>query len=291
MNIRRKLVVIAPLLFLLLLCRPPAFHPAAGETSDGHLSLFVSSARAQGFDFSDFNLISVEDEIKMGKELAAEVEREHPAYPDSRVQKYVRDIAVRLAKSAPNASSIPMTIMVVKDDEVNAFTIPGGHLYVNSGLIKQADNEAELAGVIAHEMGHAVRRDGTKQLTRMYGMNLVLSLILGQDAPQWQQIVGDLFSTAGILAYGRGAEYEADKMAVRIERAAGWDPNQYLAFLQKLQEIEKSQPNLLTDLFSTHPDTQSRIEVVRGEIAGFAPPTKKLIVNTRNFDTIKRRIR
>jgi predicted Zn-dependent protease len=291
MDIRRKLVVIAPLVLLLLLCRPSGFHPAAGETSDDGLSPFVSSARAQGIDFSGFNLISVEDEIKMGKELAAEVEREHPAYRDSQVQKYVRDLGTRLAKYAPNTSNIPMTIMVVKDDEVNAFTIPGGHLYVNSGLIKQADTEAELAGVIAHEMGHAIRRDGTKQLTRMYGMNLLLGLVLGQNAPQWQQIVGSLFSTAGILAYGRDAEYEADKSAVRIARAAGWDPNQYIAFLQKLQEIEKTQPNLLTDLFSTHPDTQSRIEVVRGEIAGFAPPTKRLIVNTRSFDAIKRRIR
>ncbi len=250
----------------------------------------ASSARAQGFDFGDMNLISVQDEIRMGKDMSAEVEREHSLLNDIQVQRYVRDLGNRLARYAPNDAGIPFTFKVVRDDEVNAFTIPGGYIYVNSGLIKRLDSEAELAGVIAHEMGHAVSRDGTKQLTRMYGISFLLNLVLGSDAPQWQRLAGDLFSTAGILAYGRTAEYEADKKAVRISRAAGYDPNGFLNFLKKLQTMEKNQPNLLTEFFSTHPDTSGRITAVQQEITALGPSTKRLIKNTAQFDRIKRRI-
>jgi predicted Zn-dependent protease len=248
------------------------------------------SARAQEFDFGDFNFISVEDEISMGREMSAEVEKEHPLYSDGQVQRYVRDIGGRIARYVPNNAGIPLTVKVVKDDEVNAFTIPGGYVYVNSGLIKRLDTEAELAGVIAHEMAHAVNRDGTKQLTRMYGISFLLNLVLGSDAPQWQQIAGDLFSTFGLLSYGRTAESEADRGAVHISRAAGYNPVGYLEFLKKLQEMEESQPNLLTELFSTHPETSGRIATVEREIAAL-PPTKRLINNTARFDGIRRRVR
>ena len=291
MDQRKILTVTLPLLLLCIFYLPAPTNPAGGKIGGIVASVLVPSAHAQGIDFSGFNLVSVEDEINMGKELAPEVEREHPLYRDNQVQRYIRDLCSKLAKSAQNKAGIPLSAKVVKDDEVNAFTIPGGNIYVNSGLIRRLDSEAELAGVIAHEMGHAVNRDGTKQLTRMYGMSFLLSLVLGQDAPQWQQIVGDLFSTAGLLAYGRGAEYEADKAAVRISRAAGYDPNEYLKFLNKLRAMEESQPNLLTDLFSTHPDTNSRIGIVQGEIAAMAPATKKLIVNTTSFKNIRKRVR
>jgi predicted Zn-dependent protease len=250
-----------------------------------------SPAAAQEINFGDFNLISVEDENRMGKEMSAEVEKERPLLSDGVVQRYLRDLGNKLAKYAPNTAKIPLTVRAVKDDEVNAFTIPGGYIYVNSGLIKRLDSEAELAGVISHEMGHAVRRDGTKQLTRMYGMSFLLNLVLGSDAPQWQQIAGDLFSTVGLLAYGRSAENEADRSAVRITRAAGYDPNGFLNFLKKLQTMEKSQPKLLTELFSTHPETAGRIATVEREIATLPPPTKKLINNTVKFNSIRKRIR
>jgi predicted Zn-dependent protease len=258
------------------------------------ISLLVtasSPAGAQGIDFGDFNLISVQDETKMGREMSAEVEKEHPLLRDGVVQRYVKDLGNRLAGYALNTAGIPLTVKVVNDDEVNAFTIPGGYIYVNSGLIKRLDSEAELAGVISHEMGHAVRRDGTKQLTRMYGISFLLNLVLGSNAPQWQQLAGDLFSTAGLLAYGRSAEYEADKSAVRITRAAGYDPTAYLSFLKKLQTLEQSQPSLLTEFFSTHPETSGRIAAVEREIAALSPPTKKLINNTVQFNRIRKRIR
>lgn len=248
------------------------------------------SVRAQEIDFGEFNLISVEDETSMGREMSAEVEKEHPLYSDGQVQRYVRDVGGRLGRAAPNTGGIPLTVRVVRDDEVNAFTIPGGYIYINSGLIKRLDSEAELAGVIAHEMAHAINRDGTKQLTRMYGISFLLNLVLGSDAPQWQQVAGDLFSTFGLLAYGRTAEAEADKGAVRITRAAGYNPNGYLDFLRKLREMEETQPGLLTELFSTHPETSGRIATVQSEIAAM-PPDKRLINNTAQFDRIRKRIR
>jgi predicted Zn-dependent protease len=125
----------------------------------------------------------------------------------------------------------------------------------------------------------------------IYGISFLLNLVFGSAALQWQRLAGDLFSTAGLLAYGRTAEYEADKSAVRISRAAGYDPNDYLGSLKKPQAIKWTRPNLLTELFSTHPETSGRIATVQREIATLAPPTKKLIKNTVQFNRIRKRIR
>jgi len=258
----------------------------------GAVLVFVPRfAYPQGINFEDFNLISVEDEIRMGKEMSAEVEREHPLLKDGQVQRYVGDLGARIARHASGNVGIPLRVAVVRDDEVNAFTIPGGYIYINSGLIKRLDSEAELVGVIAHEMTHAINRDGTKQLTRMYGISFLMNLVFGGDAPQWQQIAGDLFSTVGLLAYGRTAESAADKGAVRISRAAGYDPVGFLNFLKKLQAMEKSQPSLLTELFSTHPETSGRIAAVEREIASLPRPTGRLITTTAQFNRIRNRIR
>lgn len=244
-----------------------------------------------GLDFGGFNLISVEEEIKMGKEISAEVEKEHPLYRDSTVQNYIRELGNKLAPYSPNEAGIPLTVKVINDDEVNAFTTPGGYIYINSGLIKRVNNEAELVGVICHEMGHAVKRHGTQQLTRIYGLTFLMNIVLGGDAPDWQYIMADLFSSMGLLSYGRSAEYEADKLAVWIASAAGYDPNAYLGFMYSLLEMENTEPNLLTQLFSTHPDTQSRIDVITQEIAKLQAPQKKPITNTKKFNSIKKRIR
>ena len=250
-----------------------------------------SVAVGQDFDFDDFNLISVEEEIEIGTELSREVEKEHQPYPDSEVQRYIRELGSRIAAYAPNTDNIPLSVKVVKDDEVNAFTIPGGAVYINSGLIRRVDTEAELAGVIAHEMGHAVKRHGTEQLTQIMGINLVMGLLLGSDAPDWQYLVGDLFSSVGLLAYGRENELQADRLAVRISHAAGYDATQYLNFMYKLQEMEDSEPSALTELFSTHPSTSERISTVKTEISQLGSKNTRPIVNTRSFDNMKRRIR
>ncbi|MBN1881121.1 MAG: M48 family metalloprotease [Deltaproteobacteria bacterium] len=251
----------------------------------------IAAGQDFGFDFDDFNLVSVEEEIEIGKELSREIEKEYQLYPDSEVQRYARELGARIAPHAPNTDNIPLSVKVIKDDEVNAFTIPGGYIYVNSGLIRRVDTEAELAGVIAHEMGHAVKRHGTEQLTTIMGINLVMGLLLGSDAPDWQYLVGDLFSSVGLLAYGRDNELQADRLAVRISHAAGYDAAQYLTFMYKLQEMEDSEPSALTELFSTHPSTSERISTVKAEISQLDSKNTRPIVNTRSFDTMKRRIR
>ena len=245
----------------------------------------------QDFGFDDFNLISVDEEIEIGKELAREVETEYQLYPDTEVQRYARELGNRIAPYAPNTENIPLTVKVIKDDEVNAFTIPGGTIYVNSGLIRRVDTEAELAGVISHEMGHAVKRHGTEQLATMMGLNLVMGLLLGSDAPDWQYLVGDLFSSVGLLAYGRDNELQADRLAVRISHAAGYDATHFLNFMYKLQELEDSEPSALTELFSTHPSTSERISAIKTEISQLDTKNRRPIVNTRSFDNMKRRIR
>jgi len=248
-------------------------------------------AAGQDFDFGDFNLISVDEEIEIGKEMSREVEKEYQLYPENEVQRYVRELGSRIAAYAPNTDNIPLSVKVIKDDEVNAFTIPGGFVYVNSGLIRRVDTEAELAGVIAHEMGHAVKRHGTEQLTQIMGVNMVMGLLFGSDAPDWQYLLGDLFSSVGLLAYGRDNELQADRLAVRISHAAGYDATQYLNFMYKLQELEDSEPSALTELFSTHPATFERISTIKTEISQLDSKNTRPIVNTRSFDNMKRRIR
>jgi len=250
-----------------------------------------SFALAGEINWDELNLVSVEEEIKMGKELSKEVEGEHPILKDSTVQRYVQELGDTMARHVKNPDGIPITVTALKDDEVNAFTIPGGYIYINSGLIKRSDNEAELAAVIAHEISHSVKRHGTQQLTKMYGINFVFGLLLGSDAPQWQYIVANLFSGAGLLAYGREAETQADKMTVAIVNKAGYNPWAYLDFLYKIKEIESSEPNLLTDFFSTHPNIDNRISTVKKELNALAPTKKYPITNTARFDSIRRRIR
>jgi predicted Zn-dependent protease len=248
-------------------------------------------AQSYAGEFDDLNLISVEDEIELGKDLSREVEKKYPLYPDSEVQRYVNDLGFFLSRYAPNEYGIPMTVKVVTDEEVNAFTVPGGTIYLNSGLFKKVDTEAELAGVIAHEMGHAVKRHGTQQLTRMYGINLLLGLFFGENTAEWKYVVADLFSSVGLLAYGRDAEFDADRLAVKIVNKAGYNPNEFLIFLYKLKEMEEDEPTLLVEFLSTHPDIDERIEKVKRVISKTTSVTSRPIINTARFDYIKPKIR
>lgn len=217
-----------------------------------------------------FNLISVEEEKQLGDKFATEIEKQHKVVTDTEVQAYIDGVGKKLLTGVENVQ-FPYTFKVVKDDSINAFAIPGGHTYVNTGLLKAAESEDELAAVMAHEINHVVARHSTRQMTQKYGYSLLLQLVLGQDPNMLAQLASQLFGTAGSLYYSRGMETQADYLGVETMYKAGYNPEGMVAFFQKLQAENSQQPGKLTKFLSSHPLTTERIETVKGEISKLPP--------------------
>ncbi len=234
-----------------------------------------------------FNLVSIQEEKQLGKQFAAEIEKQHQVVTDPLVQSYVSRIGNRLLTGA-RSRDFAYTFKVVKDDSVNAFAVPGGHIYVHSGLIKKVGSEAELAAVMAHEISHAVARHGTQQLTQRYGASLVLQLLLGQDPGLLSQLAASLFSQGAFMAYSRGMETQADYLGVETMYRAGYDPRGMLSFLKKLDSMHRSSPGSVAQFFSSHPLTATRIQEVQLDIAKLPPKT--FLAETGEIKTIQSRL-
>ncbi len=219
-----------------------------------------------------FNLVSLEEEKQLGDKFAVEVEKQRQLVTDPAVQAYVTQLGNRLLTGV-RSRDFSYTFKVVKDNTVNAFAVPGGHIYLHTGLIKEAQSESELAAVLAHEISHAVARHGTQQLTQQYGASLVLQLLLGQDPNMLAQLTASLFSQGAFMAYSRGMESQADYLGVETMYRAGYDPRGMLSFLKKLDSLHKSNPGSIGQFFSSHPLTASRIQQVQLDIAKLPPKT------------------
>ena len=212
------------------------------------------------------NFYSIEREIALGKELAEEVERESKFVDDPVVTEYVNRIGQNLVRNSD--AKVPFTIKVVDSKEINAFALPGGFLFVNSGLILKADNEAELAGVMAHEIGHVAARHATKQATRGEIVNYAaIGLIfIGGWAGYAAQQAATIAIPVGLMKFSRGMEAEADRLGLDYVDRAGYDPLALVDFFEKLQTLEKKQPGTIARVFSSHPMTGSRIDAAQKEI-------------------------
>ncbi len=240
-------------------------------------------------DVQGFNLISVEEEKQLGDKFALEVEKQHKVSPDRETTAYVDRIGRRLLASAREVQ-FPYTFKVVVDDSINAFAVPGGHIYVNTGLIKAATSEDEVAAVMAHEINHAVARHGTRQMTQQYGYSLVLQLLLGDNPGMLTQLASSLFGTAGTMAYSRSMENQADYLGVETMAKAGYNPNGMLTFFTKLNAMSGQQSSQVEKFFSSHPETSERLGNVKAAIAQL-PPMKYSGAQDRNeFARIKARV-
>ncbi|MDE3000672.1 MAG: M48 family metallopeptidase [Gemmatimonadota bacterium] len=239
-----------------------------------------------------FNVLSTEQEIEIGREAAREIERDLKLYDDPVVTAYINRLGQMLSRYS-RRSGVTYYFKVVDTDEVNAFALPGGWLYVNRGLITTAENESELAGVVGHEIGHVDGRHGARAISRQLGAAFFLELTLGgKNASAGQRAgrqVADLFVGMQQLSYGRDAEREADRFAVESTYATGIDPEGTASFFEKLMAMQKKEPGRLGRLFSTHPPSRERIENVRAQIGGL-PPKAGLMTDSRRFQEIKRRI-
>src|SRR5205807_548939 len=239
------------------------------------------------------NLYSLEREISLGKQLAQEVERSSKLIDDPIVTEYVNRVGQNLVRNSD--ARVPFTIKVIDSDEVNAFALPGGFFYVNSGLILRAQEESELAGVMAHEISHVCARHGTKNATKGELMQLatIPLILLGPGGWAGYGIYQGLNLAIPVtyLKFSRDAEREADFLGLQYMYKAGYDPNSYVTFFERIQADEKRRPGSIPKVFSTHPPTPERIENTQKEIARILPARQEYIVTTSEFDSVKSRLR
>ena len=221
-----------------------------------------------------FNLFSHDQDIQVGKESVVEVEKQVPLVKDARIESYVSTLGHRMVGFAPGNTDYPWTFKVVDSQDINAFALPGGFLYVNRGVLEAADDEAQVAGVIAHEIGHVVMRHGTHQASQAMLAQMPLAIlggVLGQSGSltaQLAQVGIGLGVNSLMLKNSRSAESQADQVGTYILYRAGYDPH---AMAQFFQIIEKKYPQRTIEFFSDHPNPENRIQKVDALIPELGP--------------------
>ena len=236
------------------------------------------------------NWYSLEREIAMGKEYARQIEASSKLIQDPSISEYVNRIGQNLVRNSD--ARVPFTIRVIDSGEINAFALPGGFFYVNSGLILVADTEAELAGVMAHEIAHVAARHATRQMTRGQFANLasIPLIFVGGGLGYAIRSAAGFGVPMTFLTFSRSFEEEADYLGVQYLYATGYDSTAYISFFEKIQAKEKKKPGSLSKAFSTHPQTPDRIRKTQQHIATILPPRPQYVVDTWEFAETRSRL-
>lgn len=236
------------------------------------------------------NWYSVEKQVAMGRGYAQQVESQAKMISDPVVTEYVNRVGQNIVRNSD--AQVPFTIKVIDSDDVNAMALPGGFFYVNSGLILAADEEAELAGVMAHEIAHVAACHAARENTRStIGQMMSIPFIFmgGAIGYAGYQAAG-LALPLTFLKFSRGFESEADYLGLQYMYRTGYDPQAFISFFEKVQAMEKKKPGTLSKAFSTHPQTPDRIEKTQTEIASILPAKAQYMVSTSEFDEVKARL-
>jgi len=236
------------------------------------------------------NWYSTESEIKMGKQYADEIEKSTKFINDPVVVEYVNRIGQNLVRNSD--AQVPFTIKVIDSDVVNAMALPGGFFYVNSGLILAADEEAEMAGVMAHEIAHVAACHYGREMTRanLLQMASIPFIFMGGVIGYAGYEAASIGIPLTFFKFSRGFEAEADYLGVEYMYRAGYDPSAFVSFFEKIQAMEKKKPGTLSKAFETHPQTPDRIEKSQEEIRKILPAKPQYIVTTSEFDEVKARL-
>jgi beta-barrel assembly-enhancing protease len=236
------------------------------------------------------NFYSLEKEIALGKQLAQEIERQAKIIDDPIIAEYVNRVGQNLVRNSD--AKVPFTIKVLDSEEVNAFALPGGFFFVNSGLVLKAESESELAGVMAHEIAHVAARHGTKQATRGQLINIasIPLIFMGGWTGYAIRQGASLAIPMGFLTFTRGFEREADYLGLQYLYKAGYDPTSFVDFFEKIQSLEKRKPGSVAKVFSTHPMTDDRIKAAQEEIQKDLKSKPEYVVNTSEFNDVKTRL-
>ena len=233
------------------------------------------------------NIYSVEKEIALGKQLAQEVEKAARIIDDPLISEYVNRLGQNIARNSD--AKVPFTIKAIDSNEVNAFSLPGGYLFVNTGLILQTQTEAELASVMAHEIAHVAARHGTRQASRGTLANLLtipLIFIGGWTGYGIQQAAG-LAIPMTFLRFSRGFEEEADLLGLQYLYKTGYDPLASIDFFERIESHEKKKPGTIAKVFSSHPMTEDRIKKAQKFIQEVLADRPEYVVNTSEFDQVR----
>jgi len=238
------------------------------------------------------NWYSTDSEIKMGKEYADEIEKSTRFITDPVVGEYVNRIGQNIVKNSD--CKVPFTIKVIDSDEINAMALPGGFFYVNSGLILAADEEAELAGVMAHEIAHVCAHHAAREMTRMNYAQIGMVPLIMMTGYTWTGYgiyeAAQLAIPITFLEFSREFEAQADYLGVQYMYRSGYDPQAFISFFEKIQALEKRKPGLVAKAFSDHPQTPDRILHSQEEIARILPAKDDYLVTTSEFNDVKARL-
>lgn len=236
------------------------------------------------------NWYTVEGQVARGRVYAQQIESQIKLVNDPVVTEYVNRIGQNLVRNSD--AQVPFTIKVIDSDVVNAMALPGGFFYVNSGLILAADEEAEMAGVMAHEIAHVAACHFGREMTRLNLLQLAsLPAIFMGGALGYGIYEGmGLGIPLTFLHFSRGFEAEADYLGIEYMYRAGYDPSAFVSFFEKIQAMEKKKPGTLSKAFDTHPQTPDRIEKSQQEIAKILPAKQQYVVTTSEFDEVKARL-
>jgi Peptidase family M48 len=264
---------------------PAAANPAAPVAPKYDVSQIGHRNIGSGLDF-----YSIDREIALGHQLSIEVEQSAKLVTDPVVTEYINRIGQNLVRNSD--ARVPFTIKVLDTNEVNAFALPGGFFYVNSGLILAADDEAELAGVMAHEIAHVAARHATKNMTRaqIWNMASVPLIFVGGPAAYIISEVASIAIPMTYLKFSRDAEREADLLGLEYDYAAGYDPHAFVEFFEKLNVDGKKKHSALAKAFATHPMNADRIQAAQDEIRKYLPDRPEYLVDTSEFESIKARL-
>ncbi len=237
------------------------------------------------------NLYSLESEMKLGKQMADEVEKTAKILTDPVVSEFVNRLGQNLVRNSD--AKVPFTIKVVDSEEINAFALPGGFFFINSGLIRLAQTDAELAGVMAHEIAHVNARHGTRQASRAQVASwatIPLIFLGGGWGAYGAQQAANFGLPLTFLKFSRGFENEADLLGVQYLYKAGYDPTEMISFFERLEAQEKKKKGTLGKAFSTHPQISSRIKNVQTAIREYLPDRPEYAISSSEFVDMKARL-
>jgi predicted Zn-dependent protease len=237
--------------------------------------------------------VSTQQELELGAQYATEINRQLPIVSDGTVHRAINLIGADIARHGRRG--LNYTFYVVDARQVNAFAVPGGYIYVNRGLIERTANFAELAGVLAHEIGHVEERHGVEQMEKMQSANLGLSLayiLIGRSPGGLERAALDVGGGLYFARYGREAENEADRVAIPLLLAARVNPTGLVTMFQKLVAEQRRSPRSVEQWFSTHPTTQDRVDATRAEISRLGSARLRgLRTTSSEYNTLKNRLR
>jgi predicted Zn-dependent protease len=266
-----------------------------GQSAQGWLYADPKNSKVEDIGNRDinkgnWNFTSLEKEIALGRSLATEIEKQVKLVSDPEVTEYVSRVGQNIVRNSD--AKVPFTIKVIDSEEINAFALPGGFLYVNSGLITTADEESEFAGVLAHEIAHVAARHGTEQQAKatIADFARIPLVIFSGGLAQLVYNVYGLVVPLQFLQFSRGAEAEADYLGVQYMYKTGYDPAAFISYFEKVQAQEKKKPGKLSKIFSTHPPTADRIEKSQKNIATVLPDRDEYVLSTSEFDKIKAKL-